>query len=66
MARSWVQEYREVMDRSISERSVDVSSGSATSYEDYSHKVGVIEGLEIARREFLEIIQRMDNVQGSD
>lgn len=38
----------------------DVATGSARDYAEYRHKVGVIEGLALAEREFLDIMERIE------
>ena len=38
----------------------DLASGSASSHEDYRHKVGIIEGLCMAEREFLDITDKIE------
>ncbi len=38
----------------------DISSGSASSYDEYKHKVGVLDGLAMAEREFLDITSKLE------
>ena len=38
----------------------DIATGSAKDYPEYRHKVGVIEGLALAEREFLDIMERIE------
>ena len=38
----------------------DLATGSASDFSDYRFRVGVIEGLAIAEREFLDIIERVE------
>ena len=38
----------------------DLSTGCASDFPDYRFRVGVIEGLAIAEREFLDIIERIE------
>lgn len=38
----------------------DVATGSAKDYADYMKKVGVITGLALAEREFLDIMERIE------
>lgn len=37
----------------------DISSGSASSFDEYMHKVGILDGLAMAEREFLDITDRL-------
>ena len=37
----------------------DVSSGSASSYEEYKHKIGILDGIATAEREFLDLTERL-------
>jgi hypothetical protein len=36
-----------------------VATGSATDWADYRHKVGVIEGLALAERELLDLVDKL-------
>lgn len=38
----------------------DISSGSASSYDEYKHKVGILDGLAMAEREFLDITSKLE------
>lgn len=37
----------------------DIASGSASSFDEYMHKVGILDGLAMAEREFLDITYRL-------
>jgi hypothetical protein len=39
----------------------NISTGAATDYPSYKHQCGVIEGLAIAERELLDILERLDD-----
>ena len=38
----------------------DIATGCASDFPDYKYHVGVIEGLALAEREFLDIIERIE------
>tara|TARA_Y100001949_G_C15734874_1_gene221067 strand:+ start:298 stop:444 length:147 start_codon:yes stop_codon:yes gene_type:complete len=47
----------------MNERADDISTGSAQDYADYRYRVGVIEGLALAEREFLDIMERIERTE---
>ena len=57
--KTWNDLYRDSLREIMNDRADDVSTGSAQDYADYRHKVGVIEGLALAEREFLDILERI-------
>jgi len=53
--------FRDRVNSEIEKKSEDVSSGCASDYSDYRYRIGVIEGLIIAKREFLEILKNYED-----
>jgi len=47
----------------MNERADDIATGSAQDFPDYRYRVGVIEGLALAEREFLDIMERIERTE---
>ena len=60
MADSWSESYRNRIRELLNDYADTVSGGSANDYAEYRRLCGVIEGLAIAEREFLDLISRME------
>tara|TARA_R110000751_G_scaffold200414_1_gene305246 strand:+ start:1310 stop:1492 length:183 start_codon:yes stop_codon:yes gene_type:complete len=45
----------------IESRSDDVSNGTVKDFNEYRHRIGIIEGLKMARRDFREILKNYEN-----
>ena len=60
MSDSWSESYRNRIRELLNDYADTVSGGSANDYEEYRRLCGVIEGLAIAEREFLDLISRME------
>ena len=61
---SLVGVYRRVLRNQMNEMADIISGGGAQSFEEYNKMVGVIEGLAIAERELLDLLEaktRMEN-----
>ena len=43
-------------------RADNIATGSCTSFDEYKHQSGVIEGLALAERELLDIIQELERL----
>ena len=63
MAKSWSEAYRDSLRKVMNERADDIATGSAQDYADYKYRVGVIEGLALAEREFLDIMERIERTE---
>ena len=63
MAKSWSGVYKDSLRKVMNERADDISTGSAQDYADYRYRVGVIEGLALAEREFLDIMERIERTE---
>ena len=46
----------------MNDRADNISSGSCTSFDEYKHQSGLIEGLALAERELLDIIQELERL----
>ena len=60
MAKSWSEAYKETLRSVMNDKADDIATGSAQDFADYKYRVGVIEGLALAEREFLDIIERIE------
>ena len=60
MALTLKQAHLETLKKITEDHVDDLASGSADSYDDYRYKVGVVEGIRIAQREFLDITERIE------
>ena len=59
MAATLKQAYLERLRKIMDNVRDDVSSGSASSYEEYKHKIGILDGIATAEREFLDLTERL-------
>jgi len=57
---SWSEAYRKAIRDLMNNKTDDLAVGSASDFSDYRHRVGVIEGLALAEREFLDIMERIE------
>ena len=46
----------------MNDRADNIATGSCTSFDEYKHPSGVIEGLALAERELLDIIQELERL----
>ena len=60
MGLSWSEAYRKAIRELMNDRTDDVAMGSASDFADYKYRVGVIEGLALAEREFLDIMEKIE------
>ncbi len=60
MSKSWSELFKERLRENMNNKADDLSTGCASDFPDYRFRVGVIEGLAIAEREFLDIIERIE------
>ena len=60
MSKSWSELFKERLRENMNNKADDPSTGCASDFPDYRFRVGVIEGLAIAEREFLDIIERIE------
>ena len=63
MAMSWSEAYRKALRDIMNNKTDDLAVGSAQDFADYRHRVGVIEGLALAEREFLDIMERIERAE---
>jgi hypothetical protein len=55
-----VELFKQRLTEQLDNKVDDVSSGCASDYADYRYRIGVIEGLTIAEREFSEILRNYE------
>ena len=60
MRKSWSEVFRDQIRKLMNDITDDVATGCAKDYPEYRHKVCVIEGLALAEREFLDIMDRIE------
>ena len=60
MPLSWSEAYRKAIRDLMNNKTDDLAVGSASDFSEYRHCVGVIEGLALAEREFLDIMERIE------
>ena len=46
----------------MNDRADNIATGSCTNFDEYKHQSGVIEGLALAEREFLDIIEELERL----
>jgi|TARA_R110000744_G_scaffold299494_1_gene408870 hypothetical protein len=46
----------------MNDRADNIATGSCTNFDEYKHQSGVIEGLALAERELLDIIQELERL----
>ena len=59
MAKSWSELFLEKIRENLNNKADDLATGCASDFSDYRFRVGVIEGLATAEREFLDIMERL-------
>ena len=56
----FLKKYQKLLNTRIEELSVSVTSGSASSYEDYKARFGEIQGVAFALDELRSLLQKVD------
>ena len=46
----------------MNDRADNIATGSCTNFDEYKHQSGVIEGLALAERELLDIIEELERL----
>lgn len=59
----WASDYRERLRIILNDTADNVAGGSAQDFASYRHMCGVIEGLALAERELLDLIERMKRAE---
>ena len=60
---SWSEAYRKAIRDIMNNKTDDLAVGSAQDFADYRYRVGIIEGLALAEREFLDIMERIERAE---
>lgn len=60
---SWSEAYRKALRDIMNNKTDDLAVGSAQDFADYRYRVGIIEGLALAEREFLDIMERIERAE---
>ena len=57
-----IEKFRSRLRGLMNDRADNVATGSCTDFDEYKHQTGVIEGLALAEREFLDIIEELERL----
>ena len=57
-----IEKFRSRLRDLMNDRADNVATGSCTDFDEYKHQTGVIEGLALAERELLDIIQELERL----
>lgn len=60
MGKSWSELFTEKIREHLNNKADDLATGCASDFADYRFRVGIIEGLATAEREFLDIMARIE------
>jgi|TARA_R100001530_G_scaffold1148_2_gene1991 hypothetical protein len=57
-----VDKFKKKLRELLNVKADNVATGSCASFDEYKHQAGVIEGLALAEREFLDIIEELERL----
>lgn len=57
-----IEKFRSRLRSLMNDRADNVATGSCTDFDEYKHQTGVIEGLALAEREFLDIVEELERL----
>jgi hypothetical protein len=57
-----IEKFRSRLRGLMNDRADNVATGSCTDFDEYKHQTGVIEGLALAEREFLDIVEELERL----
>jgi hypothetical protein len=57
-----IEKFRSRLRDLMNDRADNVATGSCTDFDEYKHQTGVIEGLALAEREFLDIVEELERL----
>ena len=57
-----IDKYKLRLRNLMNDRADNIATGSCASFDEYKHQSGVIEGLALAERELLDIIQELERL----
>mgnify|MGYP000707536210 FL=1 len=57
-----IDKYKLRLRNLMNDRADNIATGSCASFDEYKHQSGVIEGLALAEREFLDIIEELERL----
>ena len=57
-----IDKYKLRLRNLMNDRADNIATGSCTNFDEYKHQSGVIEGLALAERELLDIIQELERL----
>jgi hypothetical protein len=46
----------------MNDKADNIATGSCADFDEYKHQTGVIEGLALAEREFLDIVEELERL----
>ena len=57
-----IEKFKSRLRNLMNDRADNIATGSCTSFDEYKHQAGVIEGLALEERELLDIIQELERL----
>ena len=57
-----IEKFKSRLRALMNDRADNVATGSCTNFDEYKHQTGVIEGLALAEREFLDIVEELERL----
>jgi len=57
-----IEKFKSRLRSLMNDRADNVATGSCTDFDEYKHQTGVIEGLALAEREFLDIVEELERL----
>ena len=57
-----IEKFKSRLRNLMNERADNIATGSCASFDEYKHQSGVIEGLALAERELLDIIEELERL----
>jgi hypothetical protein len=57
-----IEKFRSRLRNLMNDSADNVATGSCTNFDEYKHQTGVIEGLALAEREFLDIVEELERL----
>ena len=59
---SLIDKFKSKLRDLMNDKADNIATGRCTDFDEYKHQTGVIEGLALAEREFLDIIEELERL----
>ena len=59
---SLIDKFKSKLRDLMNDKADNIATGSCADFDEYKHQTGVIEGLALAEREFLDIIEELERL----